>query len=283
MILTACFLIFALPLFYSYYEIYPHFTRANPVLQSSYSDTGFDISSYLSFIYPFSTTCNGNWFHNDPLMRNGYFSLVGFFCFLIALIKKKNYFQKIFLLAGLFMFLLSLGGPVKEMLYPVLPLLDHIRTNGEFRIFGILSLLLVGSFILNDLLEGRNIRSFRNFLAIIAGICLVIVVGHYVYATSSKFFIPDSVHVFSSIKGWLDALTFFDRLFINASILLIIICLYFLLARKIKNRILLPLFIMTDLVVFSWTNLPVTGIQLLNPFEIQQYFKELYRGFLFPL
>jgi len=133
------------------------------------------------------------------------------------------------------MFLLSLGGPVKEMLYPVLPLLDHIRTNGEFRIFGILSLLLVGSYILNDLLEERNIRSFRNFLAIIAGICLVIVVGHYIYATSSKFFIPDSAHVFSSMKGWLDALTFFDRLFINASILLIIICLYFLLARKIKK------------------------------------------------
>ncbi len=282
LILTACFLILALPLFYSYYEIYPHFTRANPVLQSSYSDTGFDISSYLSFIYPFSTTGNGNWFHNDPLMRNGYFSLVGFFCFLIALIKKKNYFQKIFLLAGLFMFLLSLGGPVKEMLYPVLPLLDHIRTNGEFRIFGILSLLLVGSFILNDLLEGRNIRSFRNFLAIIAGICLVIVIGHYVYATSSKFFIPDSVHVFSSIKGWLDALTFFDRLFINAAILLIIICLYFLLARKIKDRILLPLFIMTDLVVFSWTNLPVTGIQLLSPFEIQQYFKEVPSGIPVP-
>jgi hypothetical protein len=286
LILTACFLILALPLFYSYYEIYPHFTRANPVLQSSYTDTGFDISSYLSFVYPFSTSGNSSWFHNDPLMRNGYFSLVGFSCFLIALIKKKNYFQRIFLLAGLFMFLLSLGGPVKEMLYPLLPFLDHIRTNGEFRIFGILSFLLVGSFILKDLLEERNIRIFRNFLVIIAGICLVIVVGHFINAPSSKLFISDSqknsVPVFLNIKSWLDTLTFFDRLFINASVLLIIICLYFLFAGKIINRILLPLFIMTDLVVFSWINLPVTGVQLLSPFDIQQYFIQVPSGIPIP-
>jgi hypothetical protein len=286
LILIVCFLVLALPLFYSYYEIYPHFTRANPVLQSSYSDTGFDISSYLSFIFPFSTSGNSIWFHNDPLMRNGYFSLVGFFCFLIALFRNQNYFQKIFLLAGSFMFLLSLGGPVKEILYPLLPFLDHIRTNGEFRIFGILSFLLVGSFILNDLLEGRNMRIFRNFLLIIAGICLVIVVGHFIYAPSSNFFIPDSqknsATVFFSIKSWLDTLTFLDRLFINATILLIIICLYFLLIRKIKNRILLPLFIITDLVVFSWTNLPVTGIQLLSPFDIQKYFIKVPSGIPIP-
>jgi hypothetical protein len=286
LILAVCFLILALPLFYSYYEIYPYFTRANPVSQLSNSNTGFDISSYLSFIYPFSTSGNNNWFHNDPLMRNGYFSLVGFICFLIALIKKKNFIQKVFLLTGIFMFLLSIGGPIKEVMYPVLPFLDHIRTNGEFRIFGILSLLLVGSFILNDLLEERNIRIFRNFLIIVAGICLLIVIAYFFYSPSPQFFIPGSqknpAPVFLSIKRWVDTLTFFHRLFINAFVLLIIISLYFVLAGKIKSRILLPLFILTDLIVFSWINLPVTGIQLLSPFDIQHYFVNVPSGIPIP-
>ena len=158
LILLIGFIILSLPLLYSYYEIYPHFTRANPVLQSSYADTGFDISSYLSFIYPFSTSANSIRFHNDPLMRNGYLSLVGFLCFIIALIRKQNHFQKIFLLAGFFMFFLSLGGPVKETVYSVLPFLNHIRTNGEFRIFGILSFVLAGCFVLADLIEQRRKR-----------------------------------------------------------------------------------------------------------------------------
>ena len=149
-----------------------------------------------------------------------------------------------------------------------------------------LSFLLVGSFILNDLLEERNIRIFRNILVVTAGICLVIVVGYFLFAPSPKFFVPvsqkNSVPVFLNIKSWLDTLTFFDRLFINASVLLVIICLYFLLAGKVMNRILLPLFIMTDLVVFSWINLPVTGIQLLSPFDIQQYFVKIPPGIPIP-
>jgi hypothetical protein len=285
-ILLCCFLILAAPLLYSYYEIYPHFTRANPVIQTSYSDTGFDPSSYVSFIFPFSTTGNSSWFKNDPLMRNGYFSLVGFLCFLIVLGKKKNPYQKIFLMAGACMLLLSLGGHIKEILYSVFPLLDHIRTNGEFRVFSMLSFMLAGSFILADLLEGRYTQIFRKLLLVTAVVSLLIILSRLILPTAGTLFINsihgDSAPFFFNIKKRLDALTFFDRIFINAVILIILISLYFLLKGKIKSGTLLPLFIMADLIVFTWVHLPVTGVQMLSPANIQRYFDSVPPGIPIP-
>ena len=286
LILTACFLVLAAPLFYSYYEIYPRFTRAAPVIQASFSDTGFDPGSYLSFLFPFSTTGMSVLFHNDQLMRNGYFSLAGLICFLIALIRKKNARQKIFLLAGSVMLLLSLGGQIKEILYPVLPLLNHIRTNGEFRVFSMLSFILAGSYILTDLMEGDNRKIFHQLLIVIAGISLMVILSWFLFAPSGTIFLkrPGNapVHFLQLIKGRLDGWTFFDRFFLNAFILIILIGLYFLLLDKINRKILLPLFIMTDLIVFSWTQLPVTGVQMKSPKAIEQYFSGIQAGIPIP-
>ena len=285
-ILTCCFLVLTAPLMFSYYEIYPHFTRAVPVIQSTYSDTGFDVGSYLSFLYPFSVTGNSNWLNNDPLMRNGYFSLVGLSCILITVIKKKNSYQKIFLLAGAFMLLLSLGGYIKEFLYSFLPLLDHIRTNGEFRVFGILTFILAGSFILADLMEDVNTQIFNQILIVIAGISLLIVLSHFAYAPLSTIVHNEihekSISFFQYIKERLDVLTFFDRLFVNAVVIFILIALYFLLLGRITRRAILLLFIMTDLVVFTWIHLPVTGVQLKSPAAIENYFSGIPQGIPIP-
>ena len=93
-------------------------------------------------------------------MRNGYFSLAGLLCFLIALKKNKNSYQKIFLIVGIGMLVLSLGGQIKASLYSVLPLLSRIRTNGEIRVFSILSFILVGAYVLDDLLKGLLSEDF---------------------------------------------------------------------------------------------------------------------------
>ena len=286
LILSCCFLVLAAPLFYSYYEIFPRFTRSVPVIQGSLSDTGFSLSSYLSFLFPFSTTGNTDIFSNDKLMRNGYFSVVGFLCFLIALIKKKNSYQKIFLLAGAGMLILSLGGHFKELLYSIFPMLNYIRTNGEFRIFGMLSFILTGSYVLADLMEGRYIWIFHRLLYFIAAISFMIILIRFLFTPSSTLFLksPDiqAASILQAIKSKLDALTFFDRIFLNAAVLFILIGFYFLLIKKINRKLLLPLFIMADLIVFSWSNLPVTGVQIKSPEIVQHYFSEIPDGIPIP-
>ena len=257
-----------------------------PVLQISSTETGFDPGSYLSFLYPFSTTGEGNLFTNDPLMRNGYFSIVGFLCLLVVIRRKKNLIQKVFLFAGIFMLLLSFGGPVKSFLYPLLPLLDHIRTNGEFRVFSILSFILAGSYFLADLMEGRSMGLFRKLLVLTAGICVIIILGRLILPVPGTLFINDlagnPVPFFQQIKMKLDALTFYDRIFINAVIALILILSYLILSLRINKGQILVAFIAADLIVFCWLMLPMTGVQILSPSAIEKYFETVPRGIPIP-
>lgn len=283
LILLLVFLLLAAPLLYSYIEIYSRFTRSATVIQSAYSDTGFDPSSYLSFIFPFSTTANSRFFSNDPLMRNGYFSLTALICLVIVLLQKKNRYQKIFLLSGAAMLILSWGAPVKESLYPFLPLLDHIRTNGEFRVFSILSFIITGSYLFAELLEGRGIKTFNRLLLILAGISLIIVLYGLLFKVPGIYESAAGAKGFSGrIKWLLDTMSFSERIFINAGILIFIAGLYFLLWKKYPSRILLPLLIMTDLLFFTWTQLPVTGVQQLSPSAIQHYFSGITPGIPVP-
>ena len=216
-LISSGFVILAAPMLFSYFEIYPHFTRSSPVNQHILPDTGFDLRSYLSFLFPFATTGNSDFFNNDLLMRDGYFSLVGLLCFLVALAKNKNSFQKVFLLAGSGMLVLSLGGPIKEFLYSILPLLDHVRTNGEFRVFGIFSFILISARPLENLMKGADMKIFKRLLVFTVTICLLIMVWRLLQGPLNSIF-PVSPknqqsYFLITLKDWLYGLSFSDRLF----------------------------------------------------------------------
>ncbi len=285
LILCVCFLFLTAPLLYSYYEIYPRFTRGGPVGQSLLLNTGFDLRSYISFLFPFSNTGHDDFFTNDVLMRNGYFSVAGLACFLIAIFKKKNNYQKLFMLSGIMMLLLSIGGQLKKIIYDSLPLLNHVRINGEFRVFGILSFIIVGSYILQKLFEGSYQKEFKLLLCVTALLSFIIVLGCYRYGSGNLFFFRHYIQkgdFFRAVKSWLDELRFYDRLFINAAFLFLLTGLYFLVYGRFKNSLLLPLFIASDLIICSWLNLPVTGVQLKGPFNIQTYFDQVPTGIPVP-
>jgi hypothetical protein len=286
LVVFALFLILAAPLLYSYSEIYPYFSRAAAVVQKNHLDTGFDPLSYLSLLFPFATTADHPLFKNDVSMRNGYFSLVGLVCFLLVLVRKKNSYQKIFLLAGSAMLLLSAGGYLKEILYSHLPLLDHVRTNGEFRVFGILSFIIAGAYILEELVEGRGLSIFRRALAILGGVCFLLFLGYLLYTSAEPFHLTGSMNPAISIprsfKYWLDSQGFFDRLSLNALILLVFIIIYFLSTKKMNNARSLCVFVMADLISFTWMNLPVTGVQIKSPSAIQHYFSGVKPGIPIP-
>lgn len=285
LILTVCFLVLTAPLLYSYYEIYPRFTRGSPVGQSLLLNTGFDVRSYISFLFPFSNTGHDSLFSNDVLMRNGYFSLTGLCCLFITVIKKKNIYQKLFLFTGVLMLLLSLGGQVKKIIYGILPYLNHIRINGEFRVFGILSFIIAGSYILQKLIEGLFQKEFKFLLCATAFLSFVIVLVYFQVGSGNLFFFSHQIkkgEFFMAVKNWLDELRFYDRLFINAACLFILIFLYFFVSGRFKSNRFLPIFIASDLIICSWLNLPVTGVQLKGPFDIQAYFEQVPRGIPVP-
>ncbi|MHA4808549.1 YfhO family protein [Flavitalea flava] len=275
------------PLFFSWLEIFPHFNRSAPIQQQTELNLGFSFFSYLSFIFPFGTTANTSIFSDNPLMRNGYFSFIGLVFFLIALFRQKNRMQVLFLISGMAMLLLSMGGPLKELLYSHLPLLQYIRSNGEFRVFALMSFIIVGSFPLQQLLRNKEQLSlFNKILKIFACICVCIIIVVGFRYTGQQTALADAkdlpVPLSGKIKLGLDQLTFSDRLLINAVILLALLAVYFLLKKKIPLQRLLPGIIMADLVIFCWMHLPVTGVQRKSPADIEARFSSVRPGIPLP-
>jgi hypothetical protein len=219
-------------------------------------------------------------------MRNGYFSLAGLICFLIALLNTRNYFQKIFLFAGCGMLILSFGGPIKETLYSVLPLLDHVRTNGEFRVFGIFSFIIVGAGIFDRLMKGAKSRIFDRLIFSLAAICLLLIICLFFHGSFIGLLPKHATGLqglqLNVLKDWLYKLSFSNRLLLNAALVLILTGFYFLIRIKYSVKHALTLFMLADLVALSWIQLPVTGVQIMSPVKIEQYLTRTPSGIPVP-
>jgi hypothetical protein len=290
------FALIAAPLLYSYFEIFPWFARSMPVTQLNTLKLGFTLPSYLSFLLPFGTTAKADFFGNDLLMRNGYFSFIGFAFLITAIIQRKNNYQRLFLIAGAAMLLLSLGGNLKNDLYSNLPLLQYIRANGELRVFALFSFIIVASFPLARWIDARHSpvatsSVFRKILMLFAVISAAIILWIALHPATSTLLFGSFRSVGSltapglhaRIKWWLIQFTFADRLLINASILLLFLLIFFLFEKKIARKGWLPAFVLTDLVLFCWLHLPVTGVQQKSPPEIQRhYFASVRPGIPIP-
>lgn len=270
------------PILLSWLEIWPHFNRSAPVFQPAQQDLGFTPSSYLSFLFPFATTAHSTAFADDLSMRNGYFSFIGLALFLVALFTKKNRFQRIFLVTGIVMLILSLGGAVKIFIYSHLPLLQYIRTNGEYRVFALFSFIIVLSWPLDTLLKERTPSPlFKKILAALAIGSLLTVTISLFFVRASRF--PAGPTGFTTkIKLLLDTLPLSQRLLINAALLLSLLAAWYLLRKKLPPQRLIPAILMTDLLIFCWLQLPVTGVQRRSPADIDACFSAIPPGIPLP-
>jgi len=276
------------PLLYSYVDVLPYINRSAAVNQDLNGYAGFSPSSYLSFLFPFAITGNdiSAFFGANMLMRNGYFSVIGFALLLVVSFAKKNRWQKIFLFSGAIMLLLSVGGPVKSVLYPWLPLLNYIRTNGEFRIFSILSFILVASFPLDKWLATGSQKPANRVLGIFGVVAVIAIVWTLIHHSSTTLLSTNRPLIYSfkdRIKWWLDHLLPYDRLLIAAIMLSFLLIFFFAIQKKISIRIVLPVFILCDLIGAAWLNLPVTGVQKKSVADIEKYFSDVKPGIPVPI
>jgi hypothetical protein len=149
-----------------------------------------------------------------------------------------------------------------------------------------LSFIIAGAYILEELVEGRGLSIFRRALAILGGVCFLLFLGYLLYTSAKPFHLTGSMNPAISIprsfKYWLDSQGFFDRLSLNALILLVFIIIYFLSTKKMNNARSFCVFVMADLISFTWMNLPVTGVQIKSPSAIQHYFSGVKPGIPIP-
>jgi len=177
---------------------------------------------------------------------------------------------------------LSFGGYFKSLIYPNLPLLQFIRTNGEYRVFSIFSFIVVSSFSLDKILKNGKSAHLNKILVIFAIACLIgpclFLLTHQIGNLFQAQMGNSQGPMIDKIKWWLDHWTFNERLFINSIVLIILLAIYFLGRIKIHLRILVPLIISLDLLVFCWMQLPISGVQKKSAASINAYFDKLPKG-----
>ncbi len=277
--------LFYLPAIYSYINILPFYGRGGPAQQALSTQAGFTPVAWLSFLFPFSTAANTNFFGTDVAMRNGFFSVTGFIC--VSLSKKsKQLYTRVLLIAALFMLLLSTGGWIKEMLFSKLPLLQYVRYNGEYRVFSILCFCVLAGFVLQHLQQGEKTLSRRfnwAFITVALSCCCILIV---LAATSHlgvnallgilKQPLPAAQKIKVLLAGALPG-------FLTASaVLTLVVSLLSLMAVKKHRFNLLAGIVLCDVAFNCIIYLPVTGVGQVTLKHIQSVYNTSPKGIPIP-
>ena len=123
-------------------------TRGSGVTLEQALFGAFTPQCMLSFLPPFAVIRNMEFYHTDLSMSNGYFGLIPLVFFFLSLTVKRPKIFNIFLAWGVFCLLAALGEalPVRAFLYRYVPFMDQFRFPAAFRIYVILSFLIVSGY-----------------------------------------------------------------------------------------------------------------------------------------
>jgi hypothetical protein len=138
----------------------------------------FTLKSFISFILPFGSIRNMDFYGTDLSMSNAYFGLLTLLFFFTGLMIKRPGMVNLFLFWGLFCLTASVGSilPVREFLYHYIPLMNLFRFPAIFRIFFILSFVIVAGFAFDEWRKGlqaadKKYRLITLTFGIVTGIC----------------------------------------------------------------------------------------------------------------
>lgn len=251
-----------------YTDIIPHFERSKEININISLSENTNFSSWISFLLPFSTTVKSGFFSGDIAFRNIYFGLLLFIFFLYTLFIKKTKEQIFFLATGIFFLLLSLGQVFKLLSIKLLPLIGFVRLNAEFRIFSILSFIIVAVISLNtfQFAETAFKKRLKEIIRVISiGLLLLLTLSFISILVTKESFIFKSinpasyVHIRTYLKEMTGLFSLYDAFFIQGAIQFIL--LYFI-RKAIELSDFKKLLIITtaDIVIATLLNLPFTGV-----------------------
>ena len=160
-----------------------------------------------------------------------------------------------------------MGGIFKSIAYKFIPFIGYVRLNGEFQIFTLLCFIIVSAIALNNFFSSKNnfTGTVKYGYYFIEAILLVCIIAGLYYAISSKLSVVHEFHNIAqqnslplALKVLLDAFSFYDTLWIQGIIQLLILwgikwCL------KNGDLSLLQKIVVADMIIASLLNVPFTG------------------------
>jgi len=285
-ILGLLFLLLSAGMIIGYLDILPYFVRGEKISLADSLLYPANIKTWISTLLPFATVKNDAFYNTDPSMRNSYFSLTLLLFLLLACVNKKNNWQKYLLVTGILFALLSAGGIFKSFAYKFIPLIGYIRLNGEFRIFTLLCFIIVAAIELNNFINKKNTFTGKTkWIYYIIEILLLacIISGLYNSINSKNSLLYGLSNIFQQdtialkLKTLIDEVSFYDTLWIQGSIQLLILwvikhCL------KFGNFNLLKQVVVADIIIASLLNIPFTGVGKASVAQVQSILNQSPKG-----
>jgi hypothetical protein len=282
-------LVLSLGLIMGYADIIPHMTRGTAVSTPSTSNP-FTIQSILSFLLPFSTTQADGFFNTDISMRNGYIGLLLLLFVIPAFLQRNKPIQRFLFYTALAFTVLSLGGYTRYVTQYLFPLSGYVRMPGEFLIFGLLALILMAGFTLNEhIREGQPFSSiYRKTIAVLQSILILALfaglIGAIVTQDSIFFSLGKALSAPSfsgKFKALVDGIQFWDALWIQGLIQLMLINAFSGALKQTNYQNLIRLCAI-DLALATLLHVPFTGVGKNAVANVQYAVKKLPEGILKP-
>jgi len=255
-----------------YLEIIPLFSRSGPIQNELLKSNSTTSASWISFVLPLSISKKDSFFLNDISLRNCYFGLLLFASFVSGFFSKKTYLEKFFISCALIFLLIS-----SELISPVykyLPLINHVRLNGEFRIFAIFCMIIFGAIAIQNLILKRDLRRIifvLRVIFVIVGILCIWSAVMLIQKNDSIWFVHDIFQADgtrASLRRLIQRLSFYDAILFHGIVQLFLLAILIGALKKLQLKKVL-IIALTDLFLAAWLLLPYTGVGMRSVKTIQ--------------
>lgn len=263
MVFGALALVLSAAMLMAVYQVSPYITRTSLFGLKEALFCPFSPQSFISFLIPFASVKNMEFFATDMSMSNAYFGVFMFILFLLSLRIKKPIEYKILFWFAVFALTAAVGDylPIRSLLFKFVPMMDLFRFPSVFRLFVIIGFLLSAALWLNSFIKETTIDKIR-LLKRVAGIAILVFLGILMAA-----YLTDRLWIRDFLKQRLfivaPGTSLANHIAFQAGVQLIVMSILLFILIKVKERqkliLAITLLIIGDLILSTRLNAPYTA------------------------
>jgi hypothetical protein len=265
-----------LPFIVALYEFLPYFHRAEKLPYSNFLlENPFDYQEYISFLFPFTTLGDTDFFGNTDLtMRSAYLGFLPFMFFILSLKYIKEKHIKWLWISLIIFLLIAAGGmtPFYKLVYE-LPGFGLFRHPSIFRVYIILIIAILAGISFERWNPNSNTKQTKRFLWLIISMLILLTIVSF--AKSYPQELSSFLDVFNpNINSQSFSMRTF--LFYNALFLLLLSITALLTYQKVKHfKAIVLILLFLDLFIYSQVSSSYTIHYPTKNVTYESYFDKL--------
>ncbi|MFC2151855.1 YfhO family protein [Bacteroidota bacterium] len=282
-ILAIIFILLSSVVLVSSIELSLYLTRYNQLNIDYVISYALPVRALISFILPFATTTNTEYWGADSSLINCYFGIIPFVFLIYSILVIKKTKLRILFFIGLLFLCTALADifPFRKWLF-YLPFMNIFRFPNIFRFFAYVIFLIVSGIGINYFLkENKKETLLKNIILALTGVIITFFIYNSLYIEKWKF----KKLISFDLKTFLDTASIHDRIVLQAFIVIAILTTFYIILRRLKGKkrnILLILVVIFDMIIATQLNIYHTVIDYTNPKATQQTIKNLPGGIPIP-